>query len=53
MCIRDRYYLTDVPKIMLGAGERVGAHQTDDENELWGVNTPDDLRAVEEILRAK
>lgn len=47
------YYLTDVPKIMLGAGERVGAHQTDDENELWGVNTPDDLRAVEEILSAK
>lgn len=45
------YYLTDVPKIMLDSDEKVGAYQTDDESELWGVNTIEDLRAVEEILR--
>ena len=45
------YYLTDVPKIMLDSDEKVGSYQTDDENELWGVNTVDDLLAVEEILR--
>lgn len=46
------YYLTDVPKILIEAGERIGSHCTDDENELLGVNTPDDLRTVEEILNS-
>lgn len=45
------YYLTDVPKIMLESGDKVGASVTTDERELLGVNTPDDLRTVEEILR--
>lgn len=45
------YYLTDVPKIMLAADFNVNAYVTDDENELWGVNTYKDLREVEKILQ--
>ena len=46
------YYLTDVPKIMLECGDKVGSTTTTDERELLGVNTPDDLATVEAIIRA-
>lgn len=45
------YYLTDVPKIMLTENERVNAYITEDEDELWGVNTYEDLHEVEKILK--
>lgn len=47
----QEYYLTDVPKIMLAENERVNAYITDDEDELWGVNTYEDLHEVEKILK--
>ena len=47
------YYLTDVPKIMLECGDKVGSATTTDERELLGVNTPDDLATVEAIIRAE
>ena len=49
----NEYYLTDVPKIMLSDGEKVGACITHDERELCGVNTPDDLAYVEKLLSEK
>lgn len=45
------YYLTDTIDVLSRDGERLDAYITDDETEMWGVNTFEDLRAVEEILR--
>ncbi|MDD4773397.1 MAG: NTP transferase domain-containing protein [Eubacteriales bacterium] len=47
------YYLTDVPKIMLSENKRVNAYVTEDEDELWGVNTSEDLYEVEKILKSR
>lgn len=47
------YYLTDVPAILLSDGERVDAYMTRDQDELWGINTPQDLAAVEKILMSR
>lgn len=47
------YYLTDVPSLLLGDGERVDAFITRDETELWGVNTLEDLKIVGDILRSR
>jgi len=47
------YYLTDVPSILLSEGAIVKGFVTEDETEMWGVNTPEDLKAVEEILRER
>lgn len=47
------YYLTDVPKIMLSKNKSVNAYITDDEDELWGVNTYEDLNEVEKILTSR
>lgn len=47
------YYLTDVPPALAKLGYRVDAFITHDDEELWGVNTPDDLAAVEKILKSR
>ena len=47
---QHEYYLTDVPPLILSKGKRVEAYITKDDDELWGVNTPEDLAAVEQIL---
>ncbi len=47
------YYLTDVPPILIQDGEQVGAYRIRHMDELLGVNTPDDLRQVEETLRQR
>ncbi len=47
------YYLTDVPKILLARNEKVNAYMTCDEEELWGVNTYEDLCEVEKILKTR
>ena len=47
------YYLTDVPGILLAQGERVQAVPMSPERskiEIFGVNTPEDLAFVEEML---
>ena len=47
------YYLTDVPALIKQSGEKIGVFSTDNENEILGVNTQEDLTAVEEILSKK
>ncbi len=47
------YYLTDVPGLMLSRGDRVGVCVRDMNEELIGVNTPEQLRKVEELLSAR
>lgn len=49
---QGEYYLTDVPSIMMEKGFKIGTYTTHDDTEILGVNTPEDLRICEEILRA-
>jgi len=51
--VSKEYYFTDAIELLCGDGEKVDAYITDDENEMWGVNTPEDLKAVEEILKSR
>lgn len=48
---QGEFYLTDIIEIGYKAGKRIGALTGDDPDEVLGVNTPEDLRLVERILR--
>lgn len=48
---QGEYYLTDVPSLMKGRGMKVGLYTIFDGDELLGVNTPEELAAVEKILQ--
>ncbi len=50
---QKEYYLTDVPGLMLSRGDRVGVCVRDMNEELIGVNTPEQLHEVEELLSAR
>lgn len=50
---QGEYYLTDVPLIMLGGGEHIEAFVTEDEDEMMGVNTFEDLAEIDRILRER
>ena len=49
--VTGEYYLTDVPKLMIAEGYKVEAFILPDETELAGVNTEEDLKEVERILK--
>ena len=49
---QEEYYLTDTLSILRGRGGRIGVELASDSRELFGVNTPDQLRMVEEALLA-
>ncbi|HET7497200.1 MAG TPA: NTP transferase domain-containing protein [Candidatus Eisenbacteria bacterium] len=49
---QKEYYLTDTLAILSRAGRRVGIERAADPRECFGVNTPDQLRMVEETLQA-
>ncbi len=51
--VSGEYYFTDAIELLCRDGEKVDAYITDDETEMWGVNTPDDLRSVEAILKSR
>ena len=46
------YYLTDTLALMKEKGMRVGVELAADARECFGVNTPEQLRMVEETLQA-
>ena len=50
---QGEYYLTDVPSLILSEGGRVGICEVCGEEEMLGVNTPDQLREVEEQIRRR
>jgi UDP-N-acetylglucosamine diphosphorylase/glucosamine-1-phosphate N-acetyltransferase len=50
---QGEYYLTDAPAILLARGKRVGICTRDLGDEIVGVNTPEQLRQVESVLRAR
>jgi len=47
------YYLTDCPRLLLEAGERVDAVACLDSSETLSVNTPDQLAAVAAVLAGR
>jgi len=50
---QHEYYLTDVPKLMLAHGERVGTVAVADEDEVMGVNTEAELAHVNRIAAGR
>ena len=51
--VQKEYYLTEVPKLMAKSGMKVGTYFDPDGDDLRGVNTPEDLRKCEEILKSR
>ncbi|MDD3931523.1 MAG: UDP-N-acetylglucosamine diphosphorylase, partial [Eubacteriales bacterium] len=47
---QGEYYLTDVPLLMLQAGDQVETVMIQDEQQILGVNTLEDLARCNEIL---
>ncbi len=47
---QGEYYLTDIPKILIGEGKKIASYTTTDSTEILGVNTPEDLALCEKIL---
>jgi bifunctional UDP-N-acetylglucosamine pyrophosphorylase/glucosamine-1-phosphate N-acetyltransferase len=50
---QGEYYLTDTLEILLGLSRRVSARACRDPREVLGVNTPEQLREVEDIMRQR
>jgi len=48
---QQEYYLTDVFGICFGKGEKVSAWRVEDADEIRGINTPEQLREAEELLK--
>lgn len=44
------YYLTDVPKLFFEKNYKTGVYKSSNREEIYGVNTVEDLQAVEKIL---
>ncbi len=50
---QGEYLLTDSVRQLIRSGHRVESYQTYDEDEILGINTPDDLRQAEFILQKR
>lgn len=50
---QNEYYLTDVIKIMINEGKKVGTYIVPDKNEIMGINNRIQLSEANEILRKK
>lgn len=51
--LTGEYYLTDVPSLLLGSGERVGALAAVPAEDALSVNTPEHLAQTDTILRQR
>lgn len=51
--VQHEYYVTEVPELMRKQGMKVETYFTSDGNDLRGINTPEDLAACEQILKAR
>ena len=50
---QGEYYLTDVPAIMKGQGAKIGTLKRNLGDDIIGVNTPEQLKMVEDILKGR
>lgn len=51
--VQKEYYLTDVPKIILSQGIKVETFTVSNTEEIYGVNTLEDLKFCESILKRR
>ena len=51
--VQQEYYVTEVPELMVKQGMKVQTYFTPDGDDLRGINTPEDLEACEQILKAR
>ena len=51
--VQQEYYVTEVPELMVKQGMKVQTYFTADGDDLRGINTPEDLEACEQILKAR
>ena len=51
--VQQEYYVTEVPELMVKRGMKVQTYFTPDGDDLRGINTPEDLEACEQILKAR
>jgi bifunctional UDP-N-acetylglucosamine pyrophosphorylase/glucosamine-1-phosphate N-acetyltransferase len=50
---QKEYYLTDIVATALGAGKTVGTVEAEDVREIMGINTREELAAMEKIFRER
>jgi len=50
---QNEYYLTDLPTLLKEEGEKVIVCSIKDQEEVYGVNTLEDLYRVEQVMRAR
>ncbi|MCT4544015.1 MAG: sugar phosphate nucleotidyltransferase [Vallitalea sp.] len=48
--IQNEYYLTDIPKLVIEKGEKLVTHTIYNTNEVYGVNTVEELEFCEKVL---
>lgn len=51
--VQNEYYLTDVPEMMQAEGLSVGTYTIHKSDDIFGVNTLDDLQFVESVIRGR
>ena len=51
--IKSEYYLTDAVRILRDSGERIAACLAEEPEEVMGVNTPADLKIVQQVLAGR
>ena len=50
---QNEYYLTEVPELMARKGLKIETYMTDDGDDLRGVNTLEDMRICEEVMKRR
>lgn len=51
--VQGEFYLTDVPKLLLAQGETIASYTLIESDEVYGVNTLEELHFVEGLLRKR
>jgi len=51
--VTNEYYITDVPQLLLAAGQRVEVIEAVPPQDIYSINTPDDLAQVDQIFRSR
>jgi len=46
------YYLTDIPKLFIENNYKVGVYKSENQNEIYGVNSIEDLEFIENIIKS-
>ncbi len=51
--VQNEYYLTEVPEIMARKGMKICTIKTENNDDLCGVNTPEDIKICEKVLQKR